>query len=254
MHRDRLRGAAARGDGVEVVAALGDSVPGEVLQLAGEGLALAVTAGVAGEADLGEACSEALRTRAWPGDVELAAALDGARGNGPMPALRLLAVDLDELSELLESGPGEGGGLVDLDSGDVWSLSAIEYAHDSARRRPISMPRIGGSTCKPRAQLMATATWRCSSTQSRIQGALTGSGSRSPGKGRFGGSRTCSAGGLTRRNAGIASPRSGAGGVPANGWPTLAAAPLRDISGPAADFCVVTGRGLPTAAERSRSV
>jgi len=131
-----LRGAAARGDGVEVVAALGDSVPVEVLQLAGDGLVLAATVGVGGAAGLARVCSEALRARAWSGDDELAAALDAASGNGPMPALRVLAVDLEELSEVLESGLGEGGGLVDLDSGEVWSLTAIEYADDSEEEAP----------------------------------------------------------------------------------------------------------------------
>jgi hypothetical protein len=45
-------------------------------------------------------------------------------------------VDLEELSEVLESGAGEGGGLVDLDSGEVWSLSAIEYAQESEEGAP----------------------------------------------------------------------------------------------------------------------
>jgi hypothetical protein len=139
MDRDRLqalRGAVARGDGPGVVAALAEAVPPEVLQLAGDGLVLATTAGVRGAAKLSEACSTSLCDRGWPGDAELAADLDGAMGRRPAAGLQPVAVDLEELSEVLESGAGEGGGLVDLDSGEVWSLSAIEYSQESGERAP----------------------------------------------------------------------------------------------------------------------
>jgi hypothetical protein len=38
-----------------------------------------------------------------------------------------LPVDLEELSELLEAGLGEEGGRVDLETGEVWRASTIEY-------------------------------------------------------------------------------------------------------------------------------
>jgi len=139
MDRERLRalrGAVARGDGQGVVGALEEALPPEVLQLAGDGLVFAATAGVTGAADLADMCTGALRARGWPGDDELAAEIDAAIGRRPAPELRLLAVDLDEVSEVLESGAGEGGGLIDLDSGQVWSLSAIEYAEETEEEVP----------------------------------------------------------------------------------------------------------------------
>jgi hypothetical protein len=131
-----LRGAVARCDGTGLVGVIGGAVPPEVLQLAGDGLAVAATAEVTGAADLAETCAGALRARGWPGDDELAAELDAALGRRPPPGLPLLAVDLDELSEVLESGAGEGGGLIDLKSGEVWSLSAIEYSQETEEEAP----------------------------------------------------------------------------------------------------------------------
>jgi hypothetical protein len=37
-----------------------------------------------------------------------------------------LAVDLEELSELLEASLGEEGGRVDLETGEVWRASTVE--------------------------------------------------------------------------------------------------------------------------------
>ena len=43
------------------------------------------------------------------------------RRAGPLP------VDLEELSELLEASLGEEGGRIDLETGEVWRASTIEY-------------------------------------------------------------------------------------------------------------------------------
>jgi hypothetical protein len=45
--------------------------------------------------------------------------------------LRRLAVDLDELSGILEGNPVYGGGRVDRHSGEVWHASAVEYARET---------------------------------------------------------------------------------------------------------------------------
>src|ERR1700730_15689900 len=83
-----LRGAVYRGDGVAVVAAVGKRAPLEVLQLAGDGIVVAATDGVAGAAGLAEHFVEALRARAWAGDEELAVELEAAVGHGSPPGLR----------------------------------------------------------------------------------------------------------------------------------------------------------------------
>ena len=48
-------------------------------------------------------------------------------GGRPAPPGWPLPVDLDELSELLEAGLGEDGGRIDLEPGEVWRASTIEY-------------------------------------------------------------------------------------------------------------------------------
>ena len=45
---------------------------------------------------------------------------DACRPNIPDPLLRLLPVDLDELSSLLEDDPVYGGRCIDLRTGDTW--------------------------------------------------------------------------------------------------------------------------------------
>ncbi|SFO49323.1 Uncharacterised protein family (UPF0158) [Pseudonocardia ammonioxydans] len=66
--------------------------------------------------------------RGWHGDLELADQLEARLGTGPIPVLRPLAVDLDQLADILEGDPMTGGGRVDLRSGEVWPQPAIEYA------------------------------------------------------------------------------------------------------------------------------
>jgi hypothetical protein len=110
-----LRGAAARGDGAAIRAAVDDRNLDEVLQLAGDGL-------LASPADpLANECVQRLRRRGLDGDRELADALEGR----PAEA-RPLAVDLQELSSILEGDPLQGGGLLDLATGDVWHRSPYD--------------------------------------------------------------------------------------------------------------------------------
>jgi hypothetical protein len=131
-----LRSAVARGDGAELVALVGDSVPLEVLQLVGDGLVVAIAGGTSGARELADGCAEALRMRGWPGDEELADELEARLGRRtPVPA-KALPVDLDELSGLLDTGLGEEGGAVDLVTGEVWAAAAIEYADESDDEAP----------------------------------------------------------------------------------------------------------------------
>jgi hypothetical protein len=127
----RLRSTVVRQAHAELVTALRDEPwPAHTLQLIGDGLLAALRDGAGGSADLSLACVMALRGRDWEGDRELADALDAALGGGPTPMLRPLAVDLEELSMILEGDPVEGGGRIDLRTGQVWPQATIEYAED----------------------------------------------------------------------------------------------------------------------------
>ena len=127
----RLRGAAYRRDGAAVVAlARDEGRPAGVLQLLGDGLAVALAQRVDGARRLVVDCASALRERGWAGDAELADQLDALAGAGPTPMLRPLAVDLEQLADILEGDPGSTGGAVDLRTGEVWPQSTIEYASE----------------------------------------------------------------------------------------------------------------------------
>ena len=133
--RADLRGAVYRGDGPAVVALLVDSGhwPVHGLQLAGDGLLTALAASVDGAALLARRCVEELRGRGWEGDDELATALSARLGDAPLPLLRSLPVDLDELASALEGDPASGGGRIDLRTGEVrpeLALDDLEEADD----------------------------------------------------------------------------------------------------------------------------
>jgi hypothetical protein len=113
-----LRGAVYRGD--SVVEIVRGRLTDEVLQLAGDGLLHAVAQGIPGARELAAQCAAALRDRLWWGDEELADQLEAAVGQGAMPLLRKLPVDLDELASFLEGDPLYGKARVDLKTGQVW--------------------------------------------------------------------------------------------------------------------------------------
>jgi hypothetical protein len=121
----QLRGAVYRGDGAAVVAALRGRDLGDVLQLAGDGLLAARAQGIDRATPLARDCAERLRRRDAVGDVELADALDGRDGD-----LRPLTVDLDELATIIEGDPLQGGGRIDLRSGEIWHGSAYDDAQE----------------------------------------------------------------------------------------------------------------------------
>ena len=121
-----------RGDGPAVLALVGDHLlPGDALQLIGDGLVVALALQTQGAADLAVACARALTERGWDGDDELADQLGALRGTGPTPLLRPLPVDLEELAGVLEGDPTFGGGRLDLLTGQVWPQAAIDYARET---------------------------------------------------------------------------------------------------------------------------
>ena len=126
--RTGLRSAIYRADGAEVVVALGPTVPEQYLQLVGDGLLTALAQDVPGAELLARSCVEQLRARGWDGDELLAVELEAALGQGSAPELRPLPVDLEELSDALEESLGADSGLLELQTGEVWSAPAVEYA------------------------------------------------------------------------------------------------------------------------------
>jgi len=127
----RLRALVVRRDGAALVAAL-DVVPWPVdsLQLIGDGLLAGIRDRVDRSAEFGAECVAALRERGWDGDQELVNALQAAMGAGPTPLLRPLPVDLEELAMILEGDPDQGGGRIDLTTGEVWPRAALDYEEE----------------------------------------------------------------------------------------------------------------------------
>ena len=128
-----LRGAAYRGDGHGVVAALAGRPLDRVLQLAGDGLLAALAQRTAVGMELARSCHDQLRARDAEGDKELADELAAALG-GPAPLLRPVPVNLDELSGCLEGDPAFGGGRLDLTTGEVWPAGVAELGTDADER------------------------------------------------------------------------------------------------------------------------
>lgn len=130
--RADLRGAVYRGDGPAVVALLVDSGrrPVHGLQLAGDGLLTALAVSVEGAMPLARRCVEELRGRGREGDDERATALSAWLGDAPMPLLRPLVVDLEELASALEGESAYGGGRLDLRTGEVWPEMALDDLED----------------------------------------------------------------------------------------------------------------------------
>ena len=127
----RLRSLVVRGDGAGLVAALSQEPwPGDSLQLIGDGLLAAVRNGTDESAEFAVGCVSALRERRWDGDRELMEVLEAVLGKGPTPLLRPLPVELEELSMILEGDPVQGGGRIDLATGQVWPQSALDYAEE----------------------------------------------------------------------------------------------------------------------------
>ena len=116
-----LRAAVARGDGAAIHAVADGRDLDEVLQLVGKGL----PRGLGGRARR--------RVRAAPptvgefeGDAELADALEGRPSD-----LKPLAVDLEELTSILEGDSLHNGGRIDLITGEIWHQSPYDDPVDA---------------------------------------------------------------------------------------------------------------------------
>ncbi|MFD9669752.1 UPF0158 family protein [Rhodococcus sp. NPDC059968] len=102
----------------------------EVLQLVGDALIAAVDDHIDGAHEVAAQCAAALRLRDWTGDADLADPLEAALGMSATPMLRPVAVDLEELSSLLEGDPAYGGGRIDLRTGQTWPTMNFDDAFD----------------------------------------------------------------------------------------------------------------------------
>ncbi|WSA75351.1 UPF0158 family protein [Streptomyces sp. NBC_01799] len=117
-----LRSACHTADGPSLLALLRERDLGDVLQQCGDALSAAASQGVPGARETAARCAAALRERDWPGDEGLAEQLD-TEADGAARALRLLPVDLEELSGLLEGDPVWSGGRIDLKTGECWPVA-----------------------------------------------------------------------------------------------------------------------------------
>lgn len=131
VDRDEVRGAVYRADADALVDALtGPEWPGDALQLMGDAVLVARERGPDVE-PAARRCVEELRDRDWEGDAELAAQIESVFGWGPVPLLRSLRVDLEELASVLEGDPANGGGRIDLLTGEVWPQSVFDYVEET---------------------------------------------------------------------------------------------------------------------------
>jgi hypothetical protein len=225
--RSELRGAAHRHDGQAVVAALtGEGMADDVLQLAGDALTIALVQHVGGADTLAAACMERLRRRDWPGDNLLVAQLAAALGSGPVPMLRRLAVDLDELSGILEGDPTHSGGRVDRQNGEVWHTAAIDYARETGEENDTVTddpdrwlwvePQGSRDSYRDMETFIGTITDPAHAQ--RLDTALRW-------RGPSDGSKTPSRPGPTNWTAGTSGPKNDVSAEPANGSPTPATHP-----------------------------
>ncbi len=131
QERGELRGAVHRNDIAALVTELNkDAWPPHALQLVGDGVLIALRARADGVVEAARRCVAALRDRDWDGDAELAQSIDALLGSGATPLLHPLPIDLDELAGVLEGDVLNGGGRIDLRTGEVWPQVAIEYAEE----------------------------------------------------------------------------------------------------------------------------
>lgn len=134
LDRDELRGALYRAD----VDALGSWLvtsrdwPFDALQLLGDAVLMAVRERGHDIEPAARRCVRELRDRDWDGDAELATQIEATFGWAPTPLLRSLPVDLEEVAGVLEGDPLQGGGRIDLRTGEVWPESVWEYTEETS--------------------------------------------------------------------------------------------------------------------------
>lgn len=122
---EQLRQAVHRRDGRRGLELLEARPLVPVLQYAGDVLAAAVGQCGARAEPIARQCLDELAGRALPGDPELAAELAAALGERPPPDLVPVPVDLGQLGIELDAEPDGDGCVVDLASGDVLPVGAL---------------------------------------------------------------------------------------------------------------------------------
>lgn len=104
----------------------GPSVPENGLQVYGDLVLLALEQHADNAAEAAGDLIGALRERDWEGDDVLADQLGALLTTGGIPGLKPLPVSLDELAGVLEGDPLQGGGRIELATGQVWPDLAFE--------------------------------------------------------------------------------------------------------------------------------
>jgi len=139
------RVAVYGGDGETVVAVVSATgVPEIALHYVGDGLLIALVQDVEGAGGPAGELAGRLRARGWAGGNEMADQLEWALGLAAEPPLRDLDVRLDELSMLLEGNSIDEGGRIDLETGEVWDQSAIDYAIEAGELDPDTVDESDG--------------------------------------------------------------------------------------------------------------
>ncbi|CAM4177646.1 IS1096 element passenger TnpR family protein [Janibacter anophelis] len=121
-----VRAAIAQGDAAAFLAAVAGRDIDDALQQVGEGVPMALATDRAAAEPLARTVIARLEDRAAPGDDVLAEDL-AAAARGQAPGGRVLPVDLDQLSSVLEGDPSLGaGGVLDLQTGEVHPDGALD--------------------------------------------------------------------------------------------------------------------------------
>jgi hypothetical protein len=137
LDRDGLRAAVYRADADALEVALNDDAwPENAMQRLGDAVLEVACQRPDDIRPAARRCVAALRGRDWEGDAELADQIESAFGWGPAPLLKRVPVDLEELAGVLEGDPLNGGGRIDLHTGEVWPQAAIEYAEEVGDEDP----------------------------------------------------------------------------------------------------------------------
>ena len=119
-----------RCDGPAVVTVLtgdGRGLLPSMPQLAGDGLLCALAHQLPAAQELAAELGAILRHRDWDGDAELADQLDPSNSDPGQVPLGPLPIDLEQLAAVLEGDPRDGGGRIDLTTGEVWPQAAFDY-------------------------------------------------------------------------------------------------------------------------------
>lgn len=117
-----------RDKGEAVVAEItGPAAPENGLQVFGDLVLLALEQHADNAAEAADGLIDALRERDWEGDDVLADQVTALVVNGVIPGLKPLPVNLDQLAGALEGDPMQGGGQIELATGQVWPDAPFEY-------------------------------------------------------------------------------------------------------------------------------